>query len=103
MSRLTCKQAVAVLALLATLSLAAPVPAHAAIWGPDGRVSGSVGSTWIAALWEQLTSLIRGGGKSPAAGAAARQRALLKSTTTTGSSGDNGISEDNGSMINPDG
>jgi hypothetical protein len=58
MSRATCKQFAAVLALLATLSMIAPAPAQAASRAAGGKAPRSSGLTWLSSLWDHLASLI---------------------------------------------
>lgn len=100
MKRVICKQAVAVLALLAILSLVAPAPAQAAVWGAGSRGAWSDGWTWIASLWEQVAMMF-GGGKTMRSPSAVKQLGLVQKSSTT--SGGASASSDNGSMINPDG
>ncbi|HYL05347.1 MAG TPA: hypothetical protein VE075_04875 [Thermoanaerobaculia bacterium] len=99
MSRVTCKQAVAVSALLATLLLMAPSPAQAAVWASGGKASWSSGLSWISALWDQVAALIHGGG--PAAGAAGGgRRPGVRHNPAAGACS---ASPMDSSAINPDG
>jgi hypothetical protein len=71
MKRMTCKHAVAGLALAGVLSLVAPMPAHAALGGQDGHGWAS-SNAWVqlSSLWDELRLLVRGGGttaRQPAA------------------------------------
>lgn len=58
MSRATCKQSAAVLALLATLSMIAPAPAQAAFRAAGGRAPRASTLTWLSSFWHRLASLI---------------------------------------------
>jgi hypothetical protein len=58
MNRATCKQFVAALALLATLSMMAPAPAQAAFRAAGGKAPRSSGLTWLSSLWDHLASLL---------------------------------------------
>ena len=105
MKRVVWKKCVAGLALLALLSLLAPVPAHAAAWGGGGQTALSGSWTWIAAFWERLAAMILGGGNGPRTsshGSLTRKDDAV-STTTTDSTGAILPTDDNGTMINPDG
>jgi len=98
MKRATWKHAVAGLALLATLSLAVPAPAHAATPGLGAAAGWSTGWGWLAALWDQLAMWAGFGGKD------ARPRAVAKSGDPLAAAGTGAsVADDNGSMINPDG
>ncbi len=114
MKRVAWKKCVAGLALLALLSLLAPVPAHAAAWGGGGQTALSGSWTWIAAFWERLAAMILGGGNGPRMsptsqtsqrfghGSLTRKDDAV-SATTTDSTGAILPTDDNGTMINPDG
>jgi hypothetical protein len=105
MKRVTWKHAVAGLALLAALSLVAPIPAQAAVWGAGGQADAwTDGWGWMSSLWDRLAMMF-GGGHSPTttqAPASARQRGPADQKSTTGSGGGT-ASGDIGPMINPDG
>jgi hypothetical protein len=108
MNRITWKHAVAGLALLATLSLVAPAPAQAAVWGAGGRGDAwSDGWSWISSLWGELVMMFGGGAgrvppRAPQAPATARPHGPAVEKSTTDNSGGT-VTGDNGSMINPDG
>jgi len=103
MKRITWKHAVAGLALLATLSLVAPAPAQAAVWGAGERGDAwSDGWSWMSSLWDGLVRMLGGGAAGrvpPQAPATARPQGTAVEKSTTDSS----VTGDNGSMINPDG
>jgi hypothetical protein len=98
MNRVTWKHAVAGLALLATLSLAVPAPAHAAARGFGAAAGWSAGWGWLSSLWDQLAMWAGFGGKDASRRAVAKSGDSLAAAGTGSSSAD-----DNGSMINPDG
>jgi len=104
MKQVTWKHAVAGLALLAVLSLVAPAPAQAAVWGAGERGGAwSDGWSWMSSLWDGFLMMLGGGGgRVPQAPAAARPHAPAVEKSSTGSSGGT-VSGDSGSMINPDG
>ena len=103
MKQVTWKRAVAGLVLLAVLSLVAPAPAQAAVWGAGGRGDAwSDGWSWMSSLWDGLMRMFGGGARVPPAPAAARPHGPAVEKSTTGSSGGT-VSGDSGSMINPDG
>ncbi|HEV3459710.1 MAG TPA: hypothetical protein VHG32_24420 [Thermoanaerobaculia bacterium] len=62
MSRAICKQAVAVLALMAILSMIAAAPAQAGPRAAGAKAPVSSGWTWISTLWERLAALVHGVG-----------------------------------------
>jgi len=110
MKRITWKHAFAGLALLATLSLVAPAPVQAAVWGAGGRGDAwSEGYSWMSSLWDGLVMMFGGGaaGRVPpqatkAPPAAARPHGPAVEKSTTGSSGGT-ASGDIGPGLNPDG
>jgi hypothetical protein len=100
MSRVTWKQAVAGIALLATFALVAPAPAQATVLGAGGHDSWSVGRTWMAFLWERLATIF-GIGRAPQAPMGATPHGLVQKSAAD-AAGD--ISwTDTGPTINPDG
>lgn len=107
MRRAIWKECIAGLVMLAVLTLMAPTPAHAAAWGPGGPAAAASGGwSWIAALWEQVGSMIFGGGH----GSRTSDRGSLTRKSVPGVPGAAGADtggmspqDDNGSMINPDG
>jgi hypothetical protein len=105
MKRITWKHAVAGLALLATLSLVAPTPAQAAVWGADGRGDAwSDGWSWMSSLWDGLMMMFGGGARAPHAPAAARPHGPAVQKSTTDSSGaTTTVTGDQTPGINPDG
>jgi hypothetical protein len=95
MKRFTWKHAAAGLALMAALSLVAPVPAQAAAgrsFGEPVAWSGG-GWAWIASLWDQLAAWLGGA-------AGGRSHATPKTDPGSGISSSPG---DLNSTINPDG
>jgi hypothetical protein len=97
MKRFTWKRAAAALMLMAVLSLAAPPPAQAAGRGVGGPAAWSDGAwAWATWFWDQLATLLHGGGARPHA--AAKSGA----TAPTDSSPDIGpVIEPNGSPPPP--
>ncbi len=91
---------VAALALVAMLSFAAPVGAHAAAGAPaavheDGR-------SWASSLWHRMVDLILGsGGARPAAPASGHHGVVTAGQSTADSGSTSGPSDS--STINPDG
>ena len=105
MRRVAWKQCVASLLLLAVLSLLVPAPAQAAGWGGGGQTALSGSWNWLAAFWERLAAMILGGGNGPRSdhGLVRKSDDGVSAATTTTGSGAILPTDDNGTMINPDG
>jgi hypothetical protein len=103
MKQITWKHAVAGLVLLAILSLVAPAPAQAAVWGAGARGdAGSDGWSWMSSLWNELVMMFGGGARVPQAPAATKPHGPAVEKSGTGSSGTTATG-DSGADINPDG
>lgn len=100
MKRTTCKRVVAGLALLACLSLYAPIAAHAtALPGTGNHAGWSAGIGWLSSFWDVLKIMLAGGG---AAGTPVAKDGAAP-TVAPGPPPGGGAQMDDTSQINPDG